>query len=144
MSLGLGLFLDRLIDRHSWVLAVAAGLICVLEQGITTPSYSKGAQRAVVEAMAARIPRDCEAFFYSPRGLAVPPQQCQVDAMWAGLKRRIPTVNGYSGNAPPGWALGEAEVPTVAHEARVSETLAGWLRARNVPKERVAWIKGER
>ena len=34
--------------------------------------------------------------------------------MLAGLERGVPTLNGYSGNTPPGWDLSEPQLTTRA------------------------------
>ena len=55
-------------------------------------------------ALAAVIPDQCEVFFYSPISPGTADlANNQIDAMWAGLRVNIPTVNGYSGYPPRGW-----------------------------------------
>lgn len=54
------------------------------------------------------------------------PADAHVDAMWLAFTERIPTLNGYSGNKPPGWNLDDVGLTT-------SEDLATWLQANGLP-----------
>jgi hypothetical protein len=142
-SIGLAFCIQTLAARGRPVVGVALVLACLMEQGLTTPSFDKRAEHAVAAAIAARIPPDCGAFLYSPLAARVPYPRYQLDAMWAGLLRRVPTVNGYSGNYPPGWKpLAESSLGAPADERRVGKALADWARLRGLKADRLCWVKG--
>ena len=83
---------------------LALGLVVLLDQGVTTPTFNKDERRADVAAVARRVNRRRRAFYYSPRGAGIEPNPYHLDAMWAGIETGVPTVNGYSGAGPPGWS----------------------------------------
>jgi hypothetical protein len=140
-SLGLAWFLERLRTQRGWAEALGVGLICLLEQGVTTPSYDKIHQRAVVGTIARQVDTRCGAFFYSPSRYEVDHWKYHLDAMWAGLESEVPTVNGYSGWIPPGWEpLYLASVATRADTNRVSLALDAWIRANGLSGQNVCWL----
>jgi hypothetical protein len=73
-------------------------LLMLLEQGHSDVSFDRRVEEARVSALAARVDRGASAFLSTGGGA-----RAQVDAMWAALESGVPTVNGYSGNEPPGW-----------------------------------------
>jgi hypothetical protein len=79
---------------------VLLALLAVLEQARQLPMLDLREEQARVEAIAARVDRKAAAFLHA--GAADVPSQ--VAAMWAALETGVPTLNGYSGNEPPGWA----------------------------------------
>ncbi len=101
-AIGLAHAVDALRARGRHALALALALICMLEQGTTTPSFDKQANRAVIGSIARRVDPGAGAFFYTPAD-PINPVLANLDAMWAGLERGQPTVNGYSGHTPKGW-----------------------------------------
>lgn len=145
-SVGLAFAAERLVStgRHA-ALTVVLGVLVVVEQGQTMPSYDKVAAREQVERIARAMPPGCRAFFYSPldnRGH--PPWETQVDAMWAAMEVGIPTVNGYSGNFPPRWLplldhSIQKERPADAERLRAA--LAAWLDANGTTTRGVCWIR---
>lgn len=137
-AIGLAAFFAAPATRRRPVLACGIGLACLAEQGITTPSYDKAANRARIEMLATRVDRRAEAFYYRPSTEGTAPWKYHLDAMWASLESRVPTVNGYSGGTPPGWwalVLVDQE-----YGPEVGRALAEWLRARRLPPERVQRI----
>jgi hypothetical protein len=143
-SIGFACFCARMRAERRAGLAAAVAVLCALEQGVTTPSYDKHAQRALVAELSRRIDDRCEAFFYSPRHDGRLPWESHLDAMWAQLDHRVPTINGYSGFSPPGWLpLYEANIASDQDLARVGAALAHWIRARRLRPDRVCWIGGE-
>jgi hypothetical protein len=140
-SVGLAVVFDRLGSRHPGR-ALALGLVCLLEQAVTTSSFDKHAERRRPADIASRIDRHCRAFFYSPEGVVEGYQGYQLDGMWASLLRRVPTVNGYSGHYPPGWmAIPQANSPGVEGERQVNQALAEWARAHGLHRDNVQWIR---
>lgn len=106
----------------------AVGLALLLEQLNTMPvtTLSRASERAVF-AHIPPPPSTCRAFY------AVKPATTdimetargQIDAMLLAYEHRIPTLNGWSGNQPPGWAL------NVFDEDTAARALA-WARTRGV------------
>jgi hypothetical protein len=135
-SVGVALAFDAL-GRRGWTAAACAlGLICALEQGVSTPSYDKFAERAHAHEVARRVPPGCEAFFASSLRPVVHPWAPHLDAMWAELECGVPTINGYSGGLPKGW------FPLYEPGPGADQTLADWARARGLDLSRVCWIGG--
>jgi hypothetical protein len=145
-SIGLALFVEAMLARRRPIAAAVIVLTCVLEQGVTTRSYDKGEVRAAVAAIARRVDRRDAAFFYSPPGPPPPDSSyndCQVDAMWAGLESGVPTINGYSGQYPPGWAA--FIIPRVDEECEwfcLEVALRRWTSDRGLPPARIGWPGG--
>lgn len=123
LCVGLALYVDRSPFR-AWILFAIT--IACLEQGRTTPSYDKESARSRVRALESEVMKvhqqfGCPYFLYLPRVsdrkyLEEHPWKVafnanhetkevrhQLDAMWVQLRTGIPTLNGYSGNNPPGW-----------------------------------------
>lgn len=99
LSVGLAFF----AQLAPWRWLAPALVVVFLEQGVTTGSYDAAENRRTIESLARRVPADCEAFAYL---VPVPRKQSEyyhLDAMWAALETGVPTVNGYSSHAPPGW-----------------------------------------
>lgn len=128
-AIGVAMFIDHARAREWRTAALVAALAVMLEQGQEPQVYGKSAARAAEARVASLVPSACEAFVYTPRHARRMTWQYQVDGMWAGLERGIPTVNGYSGNAPPGWTLRQIRLDEPGAEARVDAALAAW-RAR--------------
>jgi hypothetical protein len=142
-ALGLSLLFERLLERRMRWTTVAIAVFCVVEQGVTTPSYDKQAQRDLVAKIASRVPPECETFFYSPRFSQSTYQQNQLDGMWASLTCLRPTINGYSGNYPPDWIpLSDSNLTKSASERSRARVLDEWIKRRGLNRARVSWIKG--
>jgi hypothetical protein len=138
-AIGLGLFVDAMVKRRRPIAATLVTLVCLLEQGMTTPSYDKQLHRTTIAALARRIDRRDAAFFYSPHSAA--PKH--LDAMWAGLESGVPTINGYSGNMPRGW--GPLEYAMIQDECAylcLESSLRRWVREHGLPLNRIGWIGG--
>jgi hypothetical protein len=93
----------RTVGKWQWGVALLA--LAILEQGRAAPSFDKLAARVDVEQIAGKVDRvACASFLYDPKVRREPEFKLQIDAMWASLETGVPTVNGYSGNFPPGWS----------------------------------------
>lgn len=142
MALGLAVLFDRLAGTRPRF-AVALALICLIEQGRTTATVDKTAWRAGVADLAARIDPRFDAFYFSPPDGSWPIHKYQLDAMWAGTIRGRPTINGYSGWMPPGWA--PLETPFAFHpldQRRIANALDAWCRIQGIERDRIQWIGG--
>ncbi|MBS1151784.1 MAG: hypothetical protein H6Q89_3482, partial [Myxococcaceae bacterium] len=119
---------------------IALGLLVVIEQGETTPAYSKSQARTDLQDISDAVGPECEAFLFSPLDGYGPPWKYQLDAMMASLERSLPTLNGYSGQSPPGWGLGDPAIRSPVDEQRNAQAAQQWISARQV-KQRVCWAK---
>jgi hypothetical protein len=142
-AIGVALLAER--ARQTWPRwAVAALAVAVVaEQGRTVPSWDVGPVRARVERLRAAIPSDCAAFLYAREGRRPPGSWVddQIDAMWAGLERGVPTLNGYSGNEPTGWDLRHSAIRNPADERRLARALASWEARRGLDPARVCLVR---
>ena len=80
------------------------------EQGMTVTTYDTNIVRERTEPIAAQAASQPGPFYFihaidaNDRDRFTGSEYiAQLDAMWAGLSAGRPTINGYSGNAPPGW-----------------------------------------
>jgi hypothetical protein len=143
-SLGLAVAFDRLAPRRP-VLTALLGVVCLLEQAVTTASFDKDTERRAIASLAARIEGGCVAFFYSPEGVLEGYQRDQLDGMWASLARRVPTVNGYSGHYPPGWLpLVQTNRPGDSGRRQVAAVLARWVEAHGLRPGDICFIRTAR
>ena len=141
-AIGLGYAIDALLMRRKPALALVLGLICLIEQGGSTPSFDKAANRQDVASLVRRIDARAEAFYYTPDG-DPSPVRANLDAMWAGLALGKPTINGYSGHTPRGWRALDEPPGFGPRELRsLVDAWDEWKAAvgRNVSE--VQWIGG--
>jgi hypothetical protein len=119
------------------LVAVLAVLAC-LEQGMTTRSVEVATVEARENELAARVDRSAEAFLAVPRG---PMRRGwswhHLDAMWAARRAGIATVNGYSGNRPPGWDLGDLRLGQADNLDEVRRRLDGWAGTMGLDPGRI-------
>jgi hypothetical protein len=163
LSIGVAISLSLAIGKGRYALAIGMALICVLEQGHRLPFYDRQIVREEVEAVAANVlkaarEKNCRAFYYAPvvwmereaQWGATPghrePWRYHVNAMWAALETGIPSVNGYSGNLPPGMnpKLFEREIRPnhrATDEPLLRADLEAWLKLHALPSDAVCWIQ---
>ena len=142
IGLGVALTAETLVRERRFGLTVGLFLVCLLEQGATLPSYDKLAVRHRVQTLTAAIPEDREAFLYTPGAAGDFWINCHVDAMWAGLERGKPTVNGYSGNWPRYWDFFQIVLRSDEDERRLQRALATWCDVHGIDPGSIAWIRG--
>ena len=142
VSLFTAVALDRLRSKGAKLalLAFPLGLLTVLEQGETTASFSKAAMRADFKDISDAIPPDCQAFLFSPVDGYGPAWKYQLDAMMVSLDRNIPTLNGYSGQSPANWALGDPGIHSAMDEPRLTQAAQQWIAFRKLTTK-VCWAK---
>jgi hypothetical protein len=138
-SVGLACAVEELRRRGRTGLVFTLGILCALEQGVSTPSFDKYVERAHAHEVARQVPPDCQAFFAgAARRTLRSPWEPHLDAMWAQLECGVPTINGYSGGLPKGWfALYEP------NPATAGATLVAWARAHGLDPARVCWVNGQ-
>jgi hypothetical protein len=107
-GVGLTLVCESLFSSQKtrlWGLVLLA--VVVAEQTRSQISFRRQSAEKTVETLTKPLIRrsNCKAFMLIHEGGKYPAYKYQLDAMWAALSSRIPTLNGYSGNEPPGWGL---------------------------------------
>ena len=130
-------------DRKRVAVAFGLALLCVLEQGRTPPTFSKEESRRRIAGVAARVPPGRPPFLYTPTGdpdSFLEQAFVQVDAMWAGMESRAPTLNGYSGNVPPNYPFGNALARDESDLAEQGGWLKDWCERHRMDPASVAWI----
>ncbi|HET9157286.1 MAG TPA: hypothetical protein VFN91_11505, partial [Myxococcaceae bacterium] len=124
---GLALAVDALARSRPWVAAVLA-LLCLVEQRVADRSFEPGLDRERVDRIARQVPPGCAAFVYTPAPDGWPPWHAQIDALWVADAVGVPTLNGYSGNSPPGWGLEDCFVRGPADRERLDAAVAAWVQ----------------
>jgi hypothetical protein len=127
-SLGVALAVERLSGRRWRALLAGLAIVIVAEQGQAIEWFSKDVARARAALVARAVPAGCASFLYTPVAQDGDPWWYHGDAMWAALQRGLPTVNGYSGNLPPGWSFYDAIARTPRQDSLLTEGLAEWSR----------------
>jgi hypothetical protein len=118
------------------------GTAAVLEQGQAGPAFDKQENRDAIANIARHIDRErCESFVFSPVRANGPPTKYQIDAMWAQMEVGLPTLNGYSGNVPPGWPLADTMLFTEEPEPTVDGAIADWVKLKQLDASRVCWLR---
>ena len=141
IGLGVALTAETLRQKRRFGLIAALFLICLLEQGATLPSYDKLAVRHRVQELTAAVPEQHDSFLYTPDGASGFWINYHLDAMWAGLERGKPTVNGYSGNWPRHWDFFQVVLQNDEDELRLGRALATWCQVHGVDPRKIAWIR---
>lgn len=108
LLLMLGMLLSALEKRKnkSRKHFIAFLLVCVfalLDQMVmpnAVVSYSKEESRRIRDEVDSMVPQGADGFYYFPVN-SYPFYTNHIAAMFASLKHKIPTLNGYSGNFPP-------------------------------------------
>jgi hypothetical protein len=142
-SIGLALFLDGPARRLPRAVPVLLVVLALAEQLHVLGGHDEREYREAVERIAAEVDPACETFFVSTRveegqrgrGGLIRPRMTQIAAMWAALEVGLPTINGFSGNSPPGWNLSVADTWSPAMSAALERELERWVRAREIPGE---------
>jgi hypothetical protein len=66
----------------------------------------------------------------------------QLDAMWAALEKHIPTLNGYGGQNPEHWALGEVNLRGPQDEQRIQQAASQWIQLHpELGKKKLCWVR---
>ena len=148
VAIGAAAFVQS-VPWNRWKVGLTV-VVCLLEQGVTTETYDKERARADVAEIVKSVDRRASAFFYSVIQPGVPdwaesvPIKYHVDAIWAQLDLGIPTINGYSGHAPPGWAFKTGIVArTPGEHERLALRLQEWLSRNGLDPARVAWVTAD-
>ncbi len=145
--LGVSIFVSLLLHhlrQKKGLAALAAiplGLLCLAEQGETAPAFNKFDMRRDVQAIVDAVEPDCTAFLATPMGATLPyTWKYHLDAMMAQLELNKPTINGYSGQNPPGWGLYDSAVRGGYDEPRIGQAAQQWI-SQNQLQGKICWAK---
>ena len=125
--------------RRRVILAVLV-LVCGAEQLQSRGWIAKDHLRQHMAEIAERIDPSCESFYLVCTG----PADCRntpVDAMWAQMMTRIPTVNGRYGNQPPGYRLLRAQARTPTERRELETQLGRWTDIHHLAPETICWVE---
>jgi hypothetical protein len=94
-------------EKISYSLCCILVCLIVAEQSRSLSSYGFRQNNKTIASLVKAIEKgeSCNSFLLVQEGTHFPSLKYQLDAMWAGLKAGLPTVNGYSGNSPANWNL---------------------------------------
>lgn len=144
-GLGLAFYFERHMRRKRvWILILAA-LLVVIEQRQLPRSYDKLEARRWVASIAGKIEPHCQSFFVSTFG-GRPDPAIHEDAMWAASLTGVPTINGRSGNAPPGWHPLRIHRSSRHNQKRletIRQDLRRWTEQSGLDPKGVCWIEVE-
>ncbi len=89
--------------------------------------FSVRAENEYLKKQAAALPDNCSSFYVAVGPYAAHNQfEYQIDAVFLSIMRHVPTLNGYSGQLPPGWSLWEVKAPD--YEANVKK----WIEKNHI------------
>jgi hypothetical protein len=111
-----------IVARGAYALIVVLASFGLSEQIGSSGGFSKRAELAYLEALAADLPADCEVFYLAPPRPGTPAYEHQYDAMLVSAISGVPTINGLTSQLPRGWNL-MATDPSV-YEANARQWIA--------------------
>jgi hypothetical protein len=142
-SIAIALSIDWLAKRVSRVVAVFCMIAVVAEQAGSSglvPVYSRVTVEGPAEAIVHRLDPECKTFLASfPRNSTSVPWM-HLFAMWAELQSGVPTLNGYSGQVPPAWPLGDVSVAGPLDHERLVAAIREWMGRHPQEIENVCWV----
>jgi hypothetical protein len=145
-SIAVALAVDRIGTRVSGIAAIACLVAIGLEQAGSlndVRDFRKDSTQASIRLVARTIRPECRTFIFSWSRDLTTPEIMHVMGMWAQLDAGIPTLNGYSGNVPPGWPLMDVAVTHFADRARVLNNIERWASSHAMDIKNVCWVLPE-
>jgi hypothetical protein len=89
--------------------------------------FSISAEATYLNRAAQSLPNDCSAFYATVKPTAFHNLfEYQIDAAFVAILRDVPTLNGYSGQLPPGWYLWDMMEPGYENNVR------RWIAERQI------------
>jgi hypothetical protein len=133
-----GLTLDRIIQRSLQApryarlgrlagLTALLSLVAIEQVNLAQPTDHTTSRKFEREhfSLLGAAPHECKSFYIADQAR---PEGIQIDAMMIALAQHIPTINGYSGNLPPGWDFLETKAPDYEQRAKL------WALNRGITK----------
>jgi hypothetical protein len=116
----------------------ALAVLTCLEQGVTTRSIEVATVEARANEVAAQVDQSADAFLFVPQGpVRGGWPRYHLDAMWASRRTGVATINGYSGNRPPGWDFGELRIRRGESRDEVRRRLRSWAGTMGLDPGRI-------
>lgn len=142
-AIGLALALSALTERGRYGLALSFLVISCAEQARQLTTYHWQNNRHYVDAIEEKIDKSMDAFVISARDPKLHRTLLQLDAMFASLQSGVPTINGYSGNAPPAWyeSFWDSDTTTPHQRERFQRSLDAWAARHDLDREKIQWIE---
>ncbi len=125
-------------SRHRHRPLLLTGLLIVVTFGLAEQfgrkegfdGFSISAETAYLNRNAQSLSNNCSSFYVAVKPAAIHNQfEYQIDAAFVALIKRVPTINGYSGQLPPNWHLWEVMDP--AYENNVKS----WINQQQIKGE---------
>lgn len=133
---------DRAGRRSSRAALLLGLALAGSEQLCRLRLYDKATQRYWVGQIVERIDPEARSFVLTRRQRVPGAVRLHLDAMWAASITGRPTVNGHSGNSPPGWGgLRMARLQNEAQREEFRAALDAWLASHGVASDSVQWIE---
>jgi hypothetical protein len=90
--------------------------------------FSIAGENAYLRKISNELPRDCASFYVAVGPGPLHNQfEYQIDAVLVSAMRGVPTLNGYSGQLPPDWALWEVSDP------QYEDNVVRWVQQHGLP-----------
>lgn len=137
-GVGAALLAERLRGQPLVLFLLAVAMAGEQRQQLKWIDKAEGRRRVAV--ITAAIPSGCVAFLYTPPTGSENPWWYQTNAMWASMVSGVPTINGYSGNVPPGWPFYRNQVANPGHDRRLILDLINWSRRWSLDRARVCQV----
>jgi hypothetical protein len=137
MAIALAALLSRLLDlhrprrrAHAHALGVTAmavvSLLCLEQLNLAKASLVDRPAQLAALALVPPPPAGCTSFFILSPGAPIVPFILEIDAILVAQRTDVPTLNGYSGQIPPGWMLDDVQFPPYRDHVRA------WAAANGV------------
>jgi hypothetical protein len=113
VAIVLARLLQRPALRRLRLAVWAVVLLCVAEQVnvVSNHNLSRAEEVAALRGVAAPAAA-CKSFYVAPHDLERGPAIQQIDAILIAQRAAVPTLNGYSGWAPPKWTMYDTSTPS--------------------------------
>lgn len=142
-AMSLAVCLDWLAQRVSPVAALLAVAAVVVEQAgaFHAPiSYNKNQLQATMDSVARSAGPECQTVLFSWTNGVTSVPWMHLFGMWAGAFKGIPSLNGYSGQNPPGWPLIDVGISNRLDRLRLYDAIRSWMTSHPAEIGNVCWI----
>lgn len=141
-SIGVAVLAERLLEARMTAIAALLAAICAAEQIHLPRTYDKREVRARVERVAARVAPACRAFYVTSSDPEAREAEVALYAEWASLAASVPTIDGYSGQAPPRYGI-TTVIANAREESVLEQAVGQWLEMNGLPPGEVCRIRLE-
>jgi hypothetical protein len=143
-AMGLAVAIDWLARRVSAIVALVCLLAVFAEQAGSFNSdtffYNKDQFQAATVSVEQALRGDCQSLLFSWTAGSMSTMWAHLLGMWAGLDSEVPTLNGFSGQTPPEWPLGDVTIADRFDRLRLFEGIRIWLLKHPSKIDNVCWV----